>query len=83
LACLCRYRKLKQLRSRNSQADEPLTLLCKDENTGLLAVIHFLRTGSNDMARIEQEVLNMRMCSAHPYIVHLRQVHSTLKNLEI
>ncbi len=49
-------------------------LLCKDEDTGRLVVIKFLRRGTAEVENAEQEVMNLRLCTAHPYIVHLRQV---------
>ena len=76
---LCRYRKLKQLqgrgRCRSSQEGNPLTLLCKDEDTGQLAVVSFLQRGTPHVQACEADILNMRICNAHPFIMHLHQVN--------
>ncbi|EIE19071.1 kinase-like protein [Coccomyxa subellipsoidea C-169] len=81
-----RYRKLKEVRGRGaaSRAEEDLrVLLCKDEDTGRLVVIKFLRRGTAEVENAEQEVMNLRLCTAHPYIVHLRQVFLTNQYLAI
>jgi hypothetical protein len=75
-----RYRKLKQLHSlgRSRAAGStgkqgsrpPLTLLCKDEDMGQLAVITFLERGSPQVQAFEAEILNMRACNAHPFSMH-------------
>lgn len=49
-------------------------LLCKDEDTGQLVVIKFLRRGTVEIENAEQDVMNLRLCTAHPYIIHLGQV---------
>ena len=57
-----------------SQSTKPLTLLCKDEDMGQLAVVSFVQRGSPHMLACEADILNMRMCNAHPFIMHLHQV---------
>ena len=80
----CRYRKLKQLHSRGRSRSvsskgkqgsrPPLTLLCKDEDLGQLAVITFLQRGTPHVQAFEADILSMRACNAHPFIMHLHQV---------
>ncbi|BDA49460.1 Serine/threonine-protein kinase SAPK2 [Coccomyxa sp. Obi] len=84
-----RYRKLKELRCRggsgsgSSAEGGPLVLLCKDEDTGQLVVIKFLRRGTVEIENAEQDVMNLRLCTAHPYIIHLGQAFLTNEYLAI
>lgn len=37
-------------------------------------VVSFLQRGSPLLLACEADILNMRMCNAHPFIMHLHQV---------
>ena len=41
---------------------------------GQLVVISFLQRGSPHLLACEADILNMRTCNAHPFIMHLHQV---------
>lgn len=89
-SCLCRYRKLKQLMSRrrsrssqNSQGSRPLMLLCKDEDMGQMTVITFLHRGTPQIQACEADIMTMRTCNAHPFIMHLHQVSHALHKAKL
>lgn len=71
-----RFRRLGELRTpaAGGGSGGALTLLARDEDTAQLVAIKLLRRGSADLDNAANEILNMRACAAHPFIVRFKQV---------
>ena len=71
-----RFRRLGELRTPDTcgSGGGALTLLARDEDTAQLVTIKLLRRGSADVDNAANEILNMRACAAHPFIVRFKQV---------
>ena len=73
-----RYRRLKELRQPHTGggSGSARTLLCRDEDNGQLCAIKLLRRASEDLDNAANEILNMRLCTAHPFVVHFKQARA-------
>ena len=74
-----RFRRLKELRQPHSGGGSggARTLLCRDQDNGQLCAVKLLRRASGDLENAANEILNMRSCIAHPFVVHFKQARAS------
>ncbi|KAK9918051.1 hypothetical protein WJX75_000792 [Coccomyxa subellipsoidea] len=79
LAGHARYRKLQDL----NEGTFGVVMLARDTATNEQVAIKFLERGAGISRGVVREVLNHRLCMAHPNIVQFREIFLTHKHLAI